>query len=168
MQVRCFFRPAGRWQSSYILFQQRQQLLVNPSLPHRRHGHLLHIVPHSLPPQIHQGGHARELLEQAAALEAATPKHAVTPGPTLPAEEQLGDLLLQDHPGDALAAYDRALKAYPQRFNSLLGASRAALAGGDRERARRTWESLMANTKDGPRRREAAAWGKKAFGSKGM
>lgn len=113
-------------------------------------------------------GHARELLEQAAALEAATPKHAVTPGPTLPAEEQLGDLLLQDHPGDALAAYDRALKAYPQRFNSLLGASRAALASGDRERARRTWESLMANTKDGPRRRDAAAWGKKAFGSKGM
>jgi len=107
---------------------------------------------------------ARDLLAQAAALEAATPKHAVTPGPTLPAEEQLGDLLLlQNRPGEALAAYERASKAYPQRFNSLLGTSRAALATGDRERARRAWEQLMASTKDSPRRRTAAAWGKKAF-----
>ncbi|MFC5568710.1 tetratricopeptide repeat protein [Lysobacter yangpyeongensis] len=105
---------------------------------------------------------ARDLLAQAAALEAATPKHAVTPGPTLPAAEQLGDLLLlQQRPAEALAAYDRALKAYPERFNSLLGASRAALATGDRERARSMWEHLMAIAKDGPRRREAEAWGRK-------
>ena len=111
-------------------------------------------------------GRARDLLAQAAALEAATPKHAVTPGPTLPAEEQLGDLLmLQDRPAEALAAYDRALKAYPGRFNSLLGAARAAVASGDRERGRRTWDHLMINTKDGPRRRESAAWGHEAFGN---
>jgi hypothetical protein len=35
------------------------------------------------------------LMREAAELEASTPKHAVTPGPTLPAYELLGDLLLE-------------------------------------------------------------------------
>jgi len=35
---------------------------------------------------------ALELMQEAAELEAATPKHAVTPAPILPASEQLGDL----------------------------------------------------------------------------
>jgi tetratricopeptide (TPR) repeat protein len=109
-------------------------------------------------------GRARDLLTQAAALEAATPKHAVTPGPAVPAEEQLGDLLMQhDRPADALAAYDRALKAYPERFNSLLGATRAALASGNRDRARSTLDHLLAMAKDGTRRQQAEAWGRKAF-----
>lgn len=111
---------------------------------------------------------ARDLLAQAAALETATPKHPVTPGPTLPAEEQLGDLLLlQDRPAEALAAYERAMKAYPGRFNSGLGASRAALASGDRARARGMWEQLMASAKDGPRRQDLEAWGREAFASRG-
>jgi tetratricopeptide (TPR) repeat protein len=67
-----------------------------------------------------------ELMQQAVALEASTPKHAVTPGPTLPAEELLGDMLTeQGRPDDAFAAYQRALQLYPGRFNSLLGAARA-------------------------------------------
>ena len=67
-----------------------------------------------------------DLMQQAAALEASTPKHAVTPGPTLPAEELLGDMLMeQGRPADALAAYQRALQLYPNRFNSVLGATRA-------------------------------------------
>ena len=107
---------------------------------------------------------AGDLLAQAAALEAATPKHAVTPGPTLPAEEQLGDLLMQQHqPAAALAAYDRALKACPERFNSLLGAARAALASGDRARARSMLDHLLAISKDGPRRQAAEAWGREAL-----
>jgi tetratricopeptide (TPR) repeat protein len=107
---------------------------------------------------------ARELLTQAATLEAATPKHAVTPGPTLPAEEQLGDLLMQqDRDAEALAAYDRSLKAYPERFNSLLGAARAAFATGDRDRARIALDRLLAMSKDGPRRQQAEAWGRKVF-----
>ena len=110
-------------------------------------------------------GRARDLLTQAAALEAATPKHAVTPGPTLPAEEQLGDLLmLQERAAEALAAYDRGLKAYPERFNSLLGAARAALASGDRDRARSTLAHLLAMSKDGPRRRQAEEERREAFG----
>lgn len=110
-------------------------------------------------------GRARDLLTQAAALEAATPKHAVTPGPTLPAEEQLGDLLMQqDRPAEALAAYDRALKAYPERFNSLLGAAHAAHASGARARARTSLDHLLTMAKDGSRRRQAEAWGRKALG----
>lgn len=67
-----------------------------------------------------------ELMYEAAALELSTPKHAVTPGPTLPAEELLGDMLMeQGRPADALAAYQRALQLYPRRLNSVLGAARA-------------------------------------------
>jgi hypothetical protein len=66
-----------------------------------------------------------DLLQQAAAIEASTPKHAVTPGPTLPAEELLGDMLMeQGRPADAVAAYRRALALYPNRLNSLRGVAR--------------------------------------------
>jgi tetratricopeptide (TPR) repeat protein len=72
------------------------------------------------------------LMRQAADLEESTPKHAVTPGPTLPAEELLGDLLIdQKRPAEALTAYQLSLELYPKRFNSLLGASRAARALGN-------------------------------------
>ncbi|MEX1993224.1 MAG: tetratricopeptide repeat protein [Steroidobacteraceae bacterium] len=69
------------------------------------------------------------LMREAAELETATPKHAVTPGPTLPAHELLGDLLMElRKPADALAAYRRSLELYPNRFNSLRGVARAAAA----------------------------------------
>ncbi|HEY5546226.1 MAG TPA: tetratricopeptide repeat protein [Gemmatimonadaceae bacterium] len=84
------------------------------------------------------------LMREAAALEAATPKHAVTPGPTLPAEELLGDLLLeQKQPAEALAAYRRSLAQYPKRFNSVLGAARAARASGDTALARTLYKELL-------------------------
>jgi tetratricopeptide (TPR) repeat protein len=74
------------------------------------------------------------LLQQAAALELSTPKHAVTPGPTLPAEELLGDMLTeQGRHAEALAAYRRALDLYPKRLNSLRGVARAARASGGEE-----------------------------------
>src|SRR6185295_7813713 len=59
----------------------------------------------------HVDGKAAEALarmREAVELEAITPKHAVTPGPTIPALELLGDLLLeQRRPMDALQAYER-------------------------------------------------------------
>jgi len=74
------------------------------------------------------------LMSQAAELEESTPKHPVTPGPTLPAAELFGDLLMeQKRAAGALAAYQHSLKLYPRRFNSLLGASRAAKALGNAE-----------------------------------
>lgn len=69
---------------------------------------------------------AVEHLEAAAELETNTPKHAVTPAPTLPAYELLGDLLLaQGQPEKALAAYRRSLELYPNRANSLRGVANA-------------------------------------------
>jgi cytochrome c-type biogenesis protein CcmH/NrfG len=85
-------------------------------------------------------------MRQAAALELATPKHAVTPAPTLPAEELLGDLLMEQHRAvEALAAYQRSLALYPQRFNSLLGAARAARATGDSTGAKASYQQLLDN-----------------------
>lgn len=87
---------------------------------------------------------AAALLREAAELEASTPKHAVTPGPTLPADEQLGDLLMeQKQPAEALAAYERALSMYPRRFNGLLGAARAARALGDTGRAKAFYLEIL-------------------------
>ncbi|HJR15877.1 MAG TPA: tetratricopeptide repeat protein [Gemmatimonadales bacterium] len=85
------------------------------------------------------------LMRKAAELEAATPKHAVTPAPTMPAYELLGDLLLeQGNAAEALAAYRRSLDLYPRRFNSLLGAARAARRSGDFTRARTLYQELLA------------------------
>lgn len=84
------------------------------------------------------------LMREAAELEASTPKHAVTPGPMLPAYEQLGDLLMeQKQPTEALAAYKRSEELYPKRFNSLLGAARAAQALGDPAQTRTFYEALL-------------------------
>ena len=89
-------------------------------------------------------GSSVALMREAAGLEASTPKHAVTPGPTLPAEELLADLLMeQKQPADALAAYRRSLAAYPKRFNALLGAARAARALGDESLARTFYQELL-------------------------
>jgi tetratricopeptide (TPR) repeat protein len=91
-------------------------------------------------------------MQEAVDLEASTPKHAVTPGPTLPALELLGDLLMEQRkPGAALAAYQRSLDSYPGRFNGLLGAARAARAGGDATAARRYYRQLIEGAGRGTR-----------------
>lgn len=93
------------------------------------------------------------LMRQAADVEAATPKHAVTPGPTLPADEMLGDLLMeQEHPGDALMAYTRSMESYPRRFNGLLGAARAARTLGDNTLAQTYYQALVELAGDGTRK----------------
>ena len=84
------------------------------------------------------------LMREAAEIEVSTPKHAVTPGPTLPAHELLGDLLMaQKQPAQALAAYERSMQLYPKRFNSLLGAARAARSLGDESLARRFYREFL-------------------------
>jgi len=55
-------------------------------------------------------------LQAAANLEATTPKPAVTPAPTLPADELLGDLYASlDRTSDAREAWRRTLAHYPNR-----------------------------------------------------
>jgi tetratricopeptide (TPR) repeat protein len=91
-----------------------------------------------------QSEHAVTQMEAAAELEFSTPKHAVTPAPTLPALELLGELLMeQGQPEKALAAFQRSLELYPRRFNSLLGAARAALALNDAKAATQYYQELV-------------------------
>ena len=93
------------------------------------------------------------LMREAAELETSTPKHAVTPAPTLPAHELLGDLLMeQERLAEALAAYKRSLGLYPLRFNGLLGAARAARALGDNTAARAFYRELLRVADGGTRR----------------
>lgn len=95
------------------------------------------------------------LLREAAALEASTPKHAVTPGPTIPAQELLGDLLmLHGQPAEALAAYVEALRHYPRRYNTLLGAARAARSAGQEDQAREYDRTLREVAPEGRRGRD--------------
>ena len=82
-------------------------------------------------------------MREAADLETSTPKAPVTPAPTLPAHELLGDLLMeQKRPADALVAYQRSMQLYPRRFNSLWGAARAAHSLGDESTARSFYQKL--------------------------
>jgi tetratricopeptide (TPR) repeat protein len=88
---------------------------------------------------------ALELMRSAAALEDSIDKHPVTPGPVLPAREQLGDLLLElGKPAEALAEYRADLAASPNRLNGLYGAARAARLSGDAAAAKSYYEKLLA------------------------
>jgi Tfp pilus assembly protein PilF len=91
---------------------------------------------------------AVSLMREAAALEEATPKAPVTPGPTLPAEELLGDLFMErKQPTRALPAYQRSLELYPHRRNSVLGAARAAALTGDVVSSRAYFREVEKNSR---------------------
>ena len=67
------------------------------------------------------------LMREAADGEDSTEKLPVTPGPILPAREQLGDLLLeQNHPAQASKEFATAIANAPGRRGALQGAARAA------------------------------------------
>lgn len=70
---------------------------------------------------------AAALMRTAADEEDAIEKLPVTPGPIVPAREQLGDLLLeQNHPGLAFKEFQTALVNAPGRRGALQGTARAA------------------------------------------
>jgi hypothetical protein len=74
-----------------------------------------------------QPGEAVALMRKAADEEDAIEKLPVTPGPIVPAREQLGDLLLeQNHAGLALKEFKEVLVNAPGRRGALQGATRAA------------------------------------------
>jgi tetratricopeptide (TPR) repeat protein len=103
---------------------------------------------------------ALELMQSAAALEDTTDKHPVTPGPILPAREQLGDLLLElGKPAEAIAEYRADLTASPNRLNGLYGAARAARLSGDAASAKEYYTKLLAQCgkADGAREQLAEA-----------
>lgn len=71
------------------------------------------------------------LLRQAADREDASEKLPVTPGPIVPAREQLGELLLQaGRPADALREFRVALRDAPGRRGALAGIEQATQRAG--------------------------------------
>jgi hypothetical protein len=74
---------------------------------------------------------ATRLMRDAADEEDAIEKLPVTPGPIVPAREQLGDLLLeQNHAAAAGKEFQTALMNAPGRRGALQGAARAAKLSG--------------------------------------
>jgi tetratricopeptide (TPR) repeat protein len=87
---------------------------------------------------------AAERMREATRLEQTVQKHVVTPGALLPPYEALGDLLMaQQRPAEALEAYEQSLQIWPNRYNSLLGATRAARAAQDSQRERAYHERFV-------------------------
>lgn len=88
---------------------------------------------------------ALKLLRAAAELEEATGKHAVTPGPVLPAREVLADALqAMKQPAEALVEYEAVLATAPGRLRALAGAARSAVAAGEAEKARDFARQILA------------------------
>jgi hypothetical protein len=76
-------------------------------------------------------------LKAAALREDATEKHAVTPGPLVPARELLAEMLLaQNRFADALREYEAVMVKEPRRYRTLAGAMAAARGAGDSAKAR--------------------------------
>lgn len=108
---------------------------------------------------------ALRLMREAADMEDATEKAAVTPGPIKPAREMLGEMLLQlGRSAEALEAFEVTLQKEPNRFRATWGAARAAEAAGRREKAAAHYASLLriAGRADQPGRKELAEARKKA------
>ncbi|MFH5886048.1 hypothetical protein ACG2F4_17205 [Halalkalibaculum sp. DA3122] len=92
------------------------------------------------------------LLQSAAELENKIEKHPVTSGALLPPNEALGNLLMDlDRPAEALEAYEASDAVWPGRYNTLLGAARAAKAAGKKQAAGEYYERLLANAQDSNR-----------------
>jgi len=84
-------------------------------------------------------------LTSAVELEESMEKAPVTPGPLLPAREQLGELLVaMGRAGEGLAAFEASLAVAPNRFNGLYGAGVAAREMGDTRKAREYFSALVA------------------------
>lgn len=86
-------------------------------------------------------------MRAAADREDQTEKHAVVPGPLVPARELLADLLMElGRPAEALPQYEASIGKEPNRFRGLYGAAIAAERSGDKARARVHYEKLASVT----------------------
>jgi tetratricopeptide (TPR) repeat protein len=87
---------------------------------------------------------ALKLMRASAELEAKSEKAPVSPGRLVPANELLGDMLLEHgKPAEALATYERSQVRDPNRFRSLYGAGEAAAQSGNRDKARYYFSKLI-------------------------
>ncbi len=87
---------------------------------------------------------AVQLLRFAADEEDSVEKLPVTPGPIVPAREQLGDLLLSlKRPKEALTEFEASLVQAPGRRGALTGAAEASEMAGDKAKADQFRASLQ-------------------------
>jgi len=101
---------------------------------------------------------AVEVMTEAAALHDEMEKSGVTPGDLQPAQELLGDLLMEiDRPAEARAAFERSLETWPGRYHAVLGAARAAHALGEEEDAEAYYAQLLELTEGAESDREGIA-----------
>ena len=99
-----------------------------------------------------RGEEAMDLMRAAAELEGAMEKDPITPGALAPPGEALGDLLMEmERPADALKAYRDSDAIWPGRFNTLLGAVRAAEAADEEQLAEEFRQRLLAIAGDSDR-----------------
>ncbi len=90
-------------------------------------------------------------MRAAADREDQTEKHAVVPGPLMPARELYGDMLIEaGRPSEALPQYEASIGKEPNRFRGLYGAALAAERSGDKARARVHYEKLASVTSGSP------------------
>jgi tetratricopeptide (TPR) repeat protein len=88
---------------------------------------------------------ALKLMRNAADLEDGSEKHVAMENRLWPMRELLGDLLLQaNEPALALTEYEASLQSSRNRYRGLYGAAKAAQRLGEREKARRHYEKLVA------------------------
>jgi tetratricopeptide (TPR) repeat protein len=86
---------------------------------------------------------AVQLLKEATAIEETMDPPSGPPEPMKPANELLGEILLElDRSQEALAQFEMALQRMPNRTQSLLGAARSAAKVGNRTAARRYYGDL--------------------------
>jgi tetratricopeptide (TPR) repeat protein len=82
-------------------------------------------------------------MRSAAELEESMDKHAVTPGPVIPAREMLAELLSMHEQWQAATdEYQTVLKTAPKRFNAVYGAARCAEKAGNAKLANEYFKEL--------------------------
>lgn len=87
---------------------------------------------------------AETLMRSAAELEDETDKSGLSPGRVLPAHEPLADMLMEvGCPQEALAEYQTSLTHATRRYNSFIGAARAAVAAEQNDVARSYYEKFL-------------------------
>ncbi len=92
------------------------------------------------------------LLHSAVDLENKIEKHPVTPGALMPPGEALGNLLMKlDRAEEALKAFEASDSVWPNRYNTLLGAARAAEKAGREQIAREYYERLLVHASESGR-----------------
>lgn len=87
---------------------------------------------------------ALALMTNASEMEATNSKNPGTAGQIVPADELLGDMLLElKRPEEALSVFQRNLENRPNRFNGVYGAAVAARNSGQKELASNYYKQLL-------------------------